>query len=236
MKTVLDEARGNVLFIDEAYTLYDGASDRKDFGARVIDSLLTVLSQPNPDMLVIFAGYLKEMDAMLNTNQGLTGRFPYKYQFADYNANQLYEIACSLLKRDAYILSPEADIQLRESVAKAYAQRDEHFSNARWVEQFVNNGIIPAMAGRISRTACDDYQTIEASDVCQAFIKFNPATRWASAPRRFSFPNNLHHEIIIEDNAQQWQNRFRLFLRKTLCDPFSGQDVGALRLLFLLFV
>jgi AAA+ superfamily predicted ATPase len=174
MKTVLDEARGNVLFIDEAYTLYDGASDRKDFGARVIDSLLTVLSQPNPDMLVIFAGYLKEMDAMLNTNQGLTGRFPYKYQFADYNANQLYEIACSQLKRDAYILSPEADIQLRESVAKAYAQRDEHFSNARWVEQFVNNGIIPAMAGRISRTACDDYQTIEASDVCQAFIKFNP--------------------------------------------------------------
>ena len=174
MKAILDEARGNVLFIDEAYTLYDGASDRKDFGARVIDSLLTVLSQPNPDMLVIFAGYLKEMDAMLSTNQGLMGRFPYKYQFEDYNADQLYEIACSLLKRDAYILSPEAGIQLRESVAKAYAQRDEHFSNARWVEQFVNNGIIPAMASRISRTACDDYQTIEVTDVSQAYIKFNP--------------------------------------------------------------
>ena len=174
MKAILDEARGNVLFIDEAYTLYDGASDRKDFGARVIDSLLTVLSQPDPDMLVIFAGYLKEMDAMLSTNQGLMGRFPYKYQFEDYNADQLYEIACSLLKRDAYILSPEAEVQLRESVTKAYSQRDEHFSNARWVEQFVNNGIIPAMASRISRTACDDYQTIEVADVCQAYTKFNP--------------------------------------------------------------
>ena len=183
MKTILDEARGNVLFIDEAYTLYDGASDRKDFGARVIDSLLTVLSQPNPDMLVIFAGYLKEMDAMLNTNQGLTGRFPYKYQFEDYNADQLYEIACSLLERDAYTLSPEAETQLRESVAKAYAQRDEHFSNARWVEQFVNNGIIPAMAGRISRTACDNYQTIEASDVSQAYTQFNPKAT-ALKPRR----------------------------------------------------
>ena len=125
-------------------------------------------------MLVIFAGYLKEMDAMLNTNQGLTGRFPYKYQFADYNADQLYEIACNLLSRDAYILSPEAEAQLRESVAKAYVQRDEHFSNARWVEQFVNNGIIPAMASRLSDSACDDYQTIEVSDIRQAYTKFNP--------------------------------------------------------------
>ena len=183
MKTILDEARGNVLFIDEAYTLYDGANDRKDFGARVIDSLLTILSEPNPDMLVIFAGYLKEMDAMLNTNQGLTGRFPYKYQFADYNADQLYEIASNLLSRDAYILSPEAEAQLREFVAKAYAQRDEHFSNARWVEQFVNNGIIPAMASRIFRTACDDYQRIEASDVSQAYTKFNPRAT-ALKPRR----------------------------------------------------
>ena len=174
MKTILDEARGNVLFIDEAYTLYDGASDRKDFGARVIDSLLTVLSQPNPDMLIIFAGYLKEMDAMLNTNPGLMGRFPYKYQFKDYNAEQLFAIACRLLKHDDYRLSPEAEVQLRESIAKAYAQRDDNFSNARWVEQFVGNGIIPAMASRLSKTACDDYQSIEASDIRQAYAKFNP--------------------------------------------------------------
>ena len=174
MKAVLDEARGNVLFIDEAYTLYDGASDRKDFGARVIDSLLTVLSQPDPDMLIIFAGYLKEMDAMLNTNPGLIGRFPYKYQFKDYDAGQLFEIACRLLKRDAYLLSPEAEALLRECIAKAYAQRDEHFSNARWVEQFVGSGIIPAMAGRIAQTGSDDYQTIEVADIRQAYDKFNP--------------------------------------------------------------
>ena len=174
MKTILDEARGNVLFIDEAYTLYDGASDRKDFGARVIDSLLTVLSQPDPDMLIIFAGYLKEMDAMLNTNPGLMGRFPYKYQFKDYDAAQLFDIACRLLKHDDYRLSPEAEAQLRESIAKAYAQRDANFSNARWVEQFVGNGIIPAMAYRLTQTGSDDYQTIEVADIRQAFDRFNP--------------------------------------------------------------
>ena len=174
MKAILDEARGNVLFIDEAYTLYDGASDRKDFGARVIDSLLTVLSQPDPDMLIIFAGYLKEMDAMLNTNPGLIGRFPYKYQFKDYNAEQLYDIASRLLQHDDYRLSREAEAQLRESVAKAYAQRDANFSNARWVEQFVSNGIIPAMASRLAQTGSDDYQTIEATDIRQAYDRFNP--------------------------------------------------------------
>ena len=174
MKTILEEARGNVLFIDEAYTLYDGAGDRKDFGARVIDSLLTVLSQPDPDMLIIFAGYLKEMDAMLNTNPGLMGRFPYKYQFKDYDAAQLFEIARRLLQHDDYLLSSESEALLRECVTKAYGQRDENFSNARWVEQFVNNGIIPEMASRLSHTACDDYQTIEASDIRQAYIKFNP--------------------------------------------------------------
>lgn len=174
MKTILDEARGNVLFIDEAYTLYDGAGDRKDFGARVIDSLLTVLSQPDPDMLVIFAGYLKEMDAMLNTNPGLLGRFPYKYQFKDYNAGQLFDIAIRQLKHDDYLLSSEAEAKLREAIAKAYAQRDDNFSNARWVEQFVSHGIIPAMASRISQTGCDDYQTVEVADIRQAYDKFNP--------------------------------------------------------------
>lgn len=174
MKAILDEARGNVLFIDEAYTLYDGASDRKDFGARVIDSLLTVLSQPDPDMLIIFAGYLKEMDAMLNTNPGLMGRFPYKYQFKDYDAGQLFAIACRLLQHDDYRLSPEAEAVLRECIAKAYAQRDDNFSNARWVEQFVAHGIIPAMASRLSLSASDDYQTFEVADIRQAYTKFNP--------------------------------------------------------------
>jgi SpoVK/Ycf46/Vps4 family AAA+-type ATPase len=174
MKVVLEEARGNVLFIDEAYNLYDGSGDRKDFGARVIDSLLTTLSQPNPDMMVIFAGYEKEMDAMLNTNPGLMGRFPYKYRFSDYNPEQLMEIAIRLLERDAYILSDEAAAVLKDSIAQAYKSRTANFSNARWVEQFVNNGIIPAMADRLASTPSDDYQRIEASDIRKAYEQFNP--------------------------------------------------------------
>jgi len=174
MKAVLEEARGNVLFIDEAYNLYEGTADRKDYGAKVIDSLLTVLSQPNPDMVIIFAGYEKEMDAMLNSNPGLMGRFPYKYRFSDYDADQLMQIALHLLAKDDYILCHEAHDILRQKISDTLAQRTKNFGNARWVEQFIRNGIIPAMANRVTLDAVKDYQHILPSDVEEGYKKFNP--------------------------------------------------------------
>ena len=174
MKAVLEEARGNVLFIDEAYNLYEGTADRKDYGAKVIDSLLTILSQPSPDMVIIFAGYEKEMDAMLNSNPGLMGRFPYKYRFNDYDADQLMEIALHLLAKDDYILSDEAQAVLRQKIGDTLSQRTKNFGNARWVEQFIRNGIIPAMANRVTLDAVKDYQHILPSDVEEGYKKFNP--------------------------------------------------------------
>ena len=165
MKAVLEEARGNVLFIDEAYNLYEGTADRKDYGAKVIDSLLTILSQPNPDMVIIFAGYEKEMDAMLNSNPGLMGRFPYKYRFSDYDADQLMQIALHLFAKDDYILNDEAQVILHQKICDTLSQRTKNFGNARWVEQFIRNGIIPAMANRVTLDVVKDYQHILPSDV-----------------------------------------------------------------------
>ena len=174
MKTVLEEARGNVLFIDEAYNLYEGTTDRKDYGAKVIDSLLTVLAQPNPDMVIIFAGYEREMDAMLNSNPGLMGRFPYKYRFSDYNAEQLMEIALHLFAKEDYLLSDEAQVVLRQKINDMLSQRTKNFGNARWVEQFIRNGVIPAMANRVTQEAINDYQHILPADVEEGYKKFNP--------------------------------------------------------------
>lgn len=174
MKIVLAEARGNVLFIDEAYNLYDGADDRQDYGNHVLDSLLTVLAQPNPDMVIILAGYEKEMDAMLNSNPGLSGRFTYKYRFNDYNAEQLMEIACNLFNRDQYVLTDEARDMLTETISETVSQRTKNFGNARWVEQFVKNGIIPAMADRVIHATTKDYQHILVADVVEGYKRFNP--------------------------------------------------------------
>lgn len=174
MKVVLEEAHGNVLFIDEAYTLFVGGTDRKDFGLRVIDSLMTVLSQPNPDMLIVLAGYPKEMEALLSTNPGLAGRFPYRYVFPDYNQEQLMEIARRLLERDDFILTSEAEAAFMETIKETLQKKPKDFSNARWITQMVKNGIVPALANRVFSTGSDDFQHIEASDIRIAYEKLTP--------------------------------------------------------------
>ena len=174
MKLILEEAKGNVLFIDEAYTLVTCADDKKDFGRRVLDSLLTVLTQPNPDMLIVFAGYENEMQAMLSTNVGLAGRFPYRYHFDDYSAEQLIEIARRLFERDDYLLTSEAAQELQKTITQTVAQKPANFGNARWIEQFVRNGVIPAMADRIFSSGSNDFQHIEVADIVTAYKKFNP--------------------------------------------------------------
>lgn len=180
MKELLERAEGNVLFIDEAYSLCDNnEGDRKDYGCRVLGCLLTVLTKKNPDMIVIMAGYEKEMDRMLELNPGMKGRFPYRFRFDDYNADELYRIACSLLARADYVLSPEADDLLRSTIQDAVVHKDEFFHNARWVEQYVLDGVISAMSDRVMSLPFraenrELYQTIEAQDVREAYLKMRP--------------------------------------------------------------
>ena len=175
--------KGNVpdslLFINVCYDkeLADYEENGIPVGKFVITDrkkLLHLLTQPNPDMLIIFAGYEKEMQTMLSTNIGLAGRFPYHYHFDDYSAEQLMEIACHLFEHDEYLLTPDAALEMQNTITQAIAQKPANFGNARWIEQFVRNGIIPAMADRIFSTGSNDFQHIEALDIVKAYEKFNP--------------------------------------------------------------
>lgn len=177
MKQILKEAQGNVLFVDEAYTLYNGDDD-KDFGRHAVECLLDVLSRKDPDMLVVFAGYEKEMDGLMSSNPGLVGRFPYKYHFENYSAEELLQIAEKILEKDDYVLTPEAQSLLSQTIRKTVAGKPENFANARWVNHLVKNGIIPALADRITHSLHTmdrvAYQRIEAADVKVAAEKFCP--------------------------------------------------------------
>ena len=167
---VLALARGNVLFIDEAYTLYNGR--KEDFGLRVIESLLTVLAQPDPDMIVILAGYEKEMNEMMSSNPGLKGRFPHKFRFPDYDADELTTIAMRLLGQLDYVLDAEAEMGMKATIAKVVAEKDACFSNARWVAEYVENVIVSNVAQRVAKqyglSGCvdaDELRTVRAEDV-----------------------------------------------------------------------
>ena len=141
----IEEAREGVLFIDEAYTLISHESDTKDFGKKVLNALLTVLSEPEPDMIIILAGYEDKMAAMMKTNPGLKDRFPLTFHFDDYSAGELMEMACRTLEAGNYRLTDEAHRCLASLIEKAAAQRDEYFGNGRWVHNLINQGIIKSI-------------------------------------------------------------------------------------------
>ena len=188
MNAVLRRARGNVLFIDEAYSLCTDSDDRRDYGRHVVESLLPVLTEPHPDMVVILAGYDDEMERLLQSNPGLKGRFPYKFRFDDYTADELMQIAGHTLERGGYRLTPEARELLRGAVEDAVKHKDRFFANARWVNRFVTVGILPAMARRVmaaDATANDVelYSTVERADVAEAIRLQASASAAQSRPR-----------------------------------------------------
>ena len=191
INAVLQEARGNVLFIDEAYTLYDGGGDRKDYGMRVIESLLTVLAQPEPDMVVVLAGYEREMDAMLKMNPGMEGRFPYRLRFPDYSASELLDIALKQLGECDYLLTDDAHTALAEAIEAAVAHKSHTFGNARWVNNFVENGIVSSLANRLAPRLAADGGTVSLSDLCTVTAAdVRTATALvapAAVPRRIGF-------------------------------------------------
>lgn len=191
----IEEARGGVLFIDEAYTLISHESDTKDFGKEVLNALLTVLSEPEPDMIIILAGYEDKMAAMMKTNPGLKDRFPLTFHFDDYSAGELMEMACRTLEAGNYRLTDEAHRCLASLIEKAAAQRDEYFGNGRWVHNLINQGIIKSMARRVMSGSaavknidisllCD----IQEADIIEAERNFlNLKTSRISSPRPIGF-------------------------------------------------
>ena len=88
----LVEARGDVLFIDEAYQLIPTAGG-KDFGCEAIEELMAVMEDGNPVM--IFARYKNKMEKFLNVNPGLRSRIYRKFTFLDYLTDELGEIFSS---------------------------------------------------------------------------------------------------------------------------------------------
>lgn len=191
MQRLLVEAKGNILFIDEAYTLYDSSGERRDFGCRAIECLLTAMAQENSDMIVIFAGYEKEMEMMMRSNQGLSGRFPYKFDFEDYTADELMQIAECKLSQEDYELAADARVFLRKTIDEAVRDKGWDFSNARWIEQYVNNGIIPAQSDRLTRCSGpknrNDYRNVTVEDVSVAYALHKPARSSRKTCREIGF-------------------------------------------------
>ena len=101
--SVIESALGGVLFIDEAYSLYRGEQD--SFGLEAIDTLVKGMEDHRDELVVILAGYTREMETFLTANSGLASRFPNKIEFPDYTAEELLQITHVQAKNKGYRLA-----------------------------------------------------------------------------------------------------------------------------------
>ncbi|MBO7191797.1 MAG: AAA family ATPase [Bacteroidales bacterium] len=168
VENALNRAKGGILLIDEAYNLYV-EDDEKDPGRRILEYLLTALSdENNRDWMLIVAGYPAETERMLKSNPGLDSRINEVFEFEDFDVDTLMEIAELYCSDNRYELSNEAKDRLRSVIARDYAEKDENFGNGRYVNNLMDTAINTKMATRLSTVASptiDQLVTIEAEDI-----------------------------------------------------------------------
>lgn len=128
------DAYGSVLFIDEAYSLYRGEDNERDYGREALDTLLAEMENHRKDLVVIMAGYPDEMRRLMKANPGLESRMPYLVEFPNYTRDQLCAIFFKLLgnsfgyDEDFRLAVEEYFRTLPDATVSA-----ENFSNARFV-------------------------------------------------------------------------------------------------------
>jgi SpoVK/Ycf46/Vps4 family AAA+-type ATPase len=138
-KEKIDEAIGGVLFIDEAYAL---ASDTgNDFGKEALEVILKQMEDRRGEFIVIAAGYPDNMDRFIEMNPGIKSRFDKTLIFADYSADELYEIASTMFMAERLLPEAEAEAHLRKYLKLLYERRDKYFGNARSVRKIISQAI-----------------------------------------------------------------------------------------------
>ncbi|MGE2691147.1 type VII secretion AAA-ATPase EccA [Mycolicibacterium pulveris] len=104
---IIDNALDGVLFLDEAYALVSTGA-KNDFGLVAIDTLLARMENDRERLVVIVAGYRKDLDAFLDTNEGLRSRFTRSIDFPSYTPHELVEIATRMAEKRDSVFEPAA--------------------------------------------------------------------------------------------------------------------------------
>lgn len=137
---VLKSALGGVLFIDEAYTLY--SKSENDYGVEAIETILKFMEDNRGNIMIIFAGYPKEMDELMSINPGLESRIKNEIIFDDYSINELCLIGKKLLHEY------EFNENVYDDKLKKVFEKQRINSNARFVRNF-NDEIIKNQSNRL---------------------------------------------------------------------------------------
>lgn len=159
--SVIRSALGGVLFIDEAYSLYRGRDD--SFGLEAIDTLVKAMEDNRDDLIVILAGYKKEMAAFLEANSGLKSRFPNIIEFPDYTGEQLMAIADQIAKGKGYRIDDSVKAPLTAWLDQKQAESAATAGNGRLARNIVEEAILK-QSERLLREETADMDLLKMED------------------------------------------------------------------------
>jgi SpoVK/Ycf46/Vps4 family AAA+-type ATPase len=206
---LVDQALGGVLFIDEAYSLVndgEGHSDR--FGNEAVQALLKRAEDDRDRLIVILAGYDRQMEDFLASNPGLNSRFAIRIRFAGYSPAELLSLAQSGLAQRGESLDPDAEQALARMMDDVGRRRlADDLGNGRFVRSLVEKAgqarDVRVMADG-AEPAAADLLTVEASDLERAFVELTSRFRgYAEAPTLESALAELDELIGLEPVKRQ---------------------------------
>lgn len=165
-KQIVEIARGGILFIDEAYALWQDSS--WDFGSEVVSTLLKEMEDSRQNFIVVLAGYKNRMDPLIQSNPGLKSRVRHFITFADYTSEELHQIFKKFCSDNHYRLDDSADAALLQFLGAYCRFIDKTESgNARFIRNAFEK-TLEKMASRVIGQGLDDirdFQVIRLTDI-----------------------------------------------------------------------
>ena len=166
-----EEARGGVLFVDEAGFFLNGGS-----GAFVAEAMKEFIRYMElyPDVTVIFAMYANEVSEFLDLDEGLSSRISHFIKFEDYSFEELTEITKKMLQEKGYDVPQETITAIQESMENIKRQKKNKFGNAREARNLAESIIITASLRQYHAKKRENVITISISEpkVCSLEVKY----------------------------------------------------------------
>ncbi|MGX7100712.1 AAA family ATPase [Gemella sanguinis] len=138
VKSVIEKAKGGVLFIDEAYSITENENS-DSYGKECLTELTKALEDYRDDLVVIVAGYTEPMNQFFESNPGLKSRFNTFIEFEDYSSEELYDILLSICKANDYKITESAEQIIREYLTTIVTEKSDNFANGRMVRNLYDD-------------------------------------------------------------------------------------------------
>lgn len=192
VKKVIEEAKGGVLFIDEAYSITE--NDHSDsYGRECLTELTKALEDYRDDLVVIVAGYTKPMEKFFESNPGLKSRFNTFIEFPDYSEEALLQIFKKMCAENDYFLSEELSTFVSEFMSSQVANKKDGFANGRLVRNLYEDMTVnhAKRVVKLQSPSYDDLARIDHMDLKSTFDAYKQSDKADAGETQVETENNI---------------------------------------------